>query len=235
MKVVLCLLALMMLGYPARAQDSDHLFFEGTLSSGDRSRESGEWYDAFPFKVLKGQQLRVRMESSDFDTYLIIKSPSGNSWDNDDFEGESVSQVDVIATEAGEYTIWASSYSSDMTGDYAITVDLGEVADIVTLQGRLDHSDNQALKGEYFDTHTFDSTAGVEIQVELMSLGFDGYLIVTAPSGSVWRNDDAGSTSQSRIGPVAGEQGKWRVDVTTVSEGEVGAYDVIISKIPAWE
>jgi len=232
MKLLLNLAVILILSCSAQAQDHERIDFEGSLSSGDQTLESGQWYDVFHFDALKGQKVVVRMESSDFDTYLYLNSPSGNSWDNDDYEGESVSQLEVIATEAGEYEIWASSYTSDMGGTYYIVVELGEVAEIVTIQGRLDHADTQALKGEYFDSHVFEITTDVQVQVELMSLGFDGYLIVTSPSGSVWRNDDAGSTSISRIGPVAGEQGKWRVDVTTVSEGEVGAYDVIVSKIP---
>ena len=209
--------------------------FNGSLGQGDLSRESGEWYDSYTFKVLKGQKFVATMTSGDFDTFLIIQSPSGNSWENDDFDGESVSQLDIIATEGGEWTAWASSYGAEMVGEYDLTIEPGIIVDVATTSGRLDHQDNQALKGEYYDTHTFDGSGDVQIQVELLSLGFDGFLILTSPAGNIWRNDDTGSTSMSRIGPVAGMDGKWRIDVTSASAGEVGAYDVIISQIPIGE
>ena len=75
------------------------------------------------------------------------------------------------------------------------------------------------------------SAMGGQVIVELLSLGFDGYLVVTGPSGEVHRNDDAGSTQLSRIGPLTGT-GKWRIDVTSNSAGETGAYDLRFIVIP---
>ena len=46
-----------------------------------------------------------------------------------------------------------------------------------------------------------------------------------SPAGETWRNDDADSMEQSRIGPLSGV-GEWTVYVTTSYPGGVGAYDL---------
>ncbi len=61
--------------------------------------------------------------------------------------------------------------------------------------------------------------------IQLTSLGFDGYLVVTRPDGVVVRN--GGSTPESmQVGPVPAMRGRWRVDVTSEAAGMVGAYDL---------
>jgi hypothetical protein len=171
------------------------------------------------------------MTSAAFDTYLVLRSPAGMETFNDDFEGSSVSQLEFLASEAGTWTVWASSYGSDMGGAYSLEINLGGTGKLETLSGRLDPSDTVALKGEYYDTHTIDRATADPFIVELTSLGFDGYLVVTAPSGQTWRNDDAGSQTLSRIGPIQGT-GAWRINVTSVAAEEVGAYDVRIMTFP---
>jgi hypothetical protein len=64
--------------------------------------------------------------------------------------------------------------------------------------------------------------------VELASFGFDGYLVVRAPDGQTWRNDDAGSASLSRLSDLPPMSGEWTVWVTTLGMEEVGAYDLRI-------
>ncbi len=203
----------------------------GNLATGDMTRDAGEFYDQYTFEVDGARKITVRLESDDFDTYLIVRSPSGLETTNDDFDGIRVSQVELWATEAGTWTVWATSYTGDTSGAYVYSAEQGESATVETIQGRLDHSDTKALKGEYFDTHSWETESAAPFMVELTSLGFDGYLVVTGPNGEVRRNDDAGSVQLSRIGPVTGS-GKWKFDVTTVSAGEVGAYDLRIIVLP---
>jgi hypothetical protein len=83
------------------------------------------------------------------------------------------------------------------------------------------------------DTHTFEGEAGTRYLIELTSLGFDGFLAVEPPAGDMLRNDDAGSTRLSRVGPTAAPKtGTWTVYVTTLGEDEVGAYDLRIIAMP---
>ncbi len=219
-----CLFALVL-----SAQAQTH---EGTLEASDPARNEGIRYDAYTFDASEAQLVRLRMTSDDFDTYLLVKSPSGIETFNDDFGGSSVSQMEFLASEAGTWTVWATAYGAGMGGPYVLDISLGGTGTIETLQGRLDPSDTVAIKGEYFDTLPFEVATDNLFMVELISYGFDGYLVVTSPSGEVWRNDDAESQMVARVGPLQG-RGSWRVDATSVSAGEVGAYDVKIITLPA--
>lgn len=229
MRALSVLALILFLSLPASGQA-----IMGSLDPGDSTRESGERYDVHTIQVDVTRKLTVRMEAvvaESFDTYLIIRSPSGIETINDDFDGQQVSQVEVWATETGTWTVWASQYNAEGGGAYRLTIDQGPQAQVQVIQGRLDYSDAKALKGEYFDTHSWDASSDDTIIFELLSLGFDGYLVVTAPSGQVWRNDDAGSTQLSRIGPVSGA-GKWRIDVTSNAVDETGAYDLRMIMLP---
>jgi hypothetical protein len=44
----------------------------------------------------------------------------------------------------------------------------------------------------------------------------------------MWRNDDAGGISLSRVGPLTGAAGDWTVYATSNGPEAVGAYDLRI-------
>lgn len=201
----------------------------GTLESGDETRsDSGQYTDSYDFDAEEGQQVTVNMSSDAFDTYLIVESPSGTRTENDDAGSTSESRVELIADAGGTWRAIATSYSSGDTGDYTVAIELGGLADVEVVEGRLDNRDTVTIKGEYYDTHTVSVTPGAQIFIELASLGFDGFLSVTTPGGQIHRNDDAGSTELSRVGPLSGEAGEYTVYATSVNADEVGAYDLRI-------
>ena len=133
--------------------------------------------------------------------------------------------------EGGEWAILASAFTMDLGGAYTIEVTLGGIAEMETISGRLDPSDEEALKGEYYDTHTIEIADETPFTLELVAFGFDGYLVARSPDGQVWRNDDAGDASLSRIGSLSGA-GTWTVTATTRFAGEVGAYDLHVIRVP---
>lgn len=222
------LLLLLALALPAAAQTHS-----GSLEDGDATRDFGEPYDPYTFEAEEGQQVTVRMEGTEgLDTYLVVRSPSGMEWTNDDFDGTNVSQVSLVAGEAGTWDVWASGFNSEARGPYTLDIALGGIAEVTTISGRLDPSDPQTIKGEHYDTLTIDAPESGTFTVELLCYGFDGFLRVTAPNGRMWRNDDAGSTTISRVENLEGMPGEWTVDVTTVGEGAVGAYDLRVLVFP---
>ncbi len=75
----------------------------------------------------------VDLRSSDFDTYLSVVTPSGQSIDNDDFESSiERSVIEVTLQESGRYRVIATSYSSDAVGDYALTLNRGTARSVAT-------------------------------------------------------------------------------------------------------
>lgn len=205
--------------------------FSGVLASSDPVWESSRHYDTYTIEVAQNQQVTVHMTSSEFDTYLIVRGPDGTTYTNDDYESQSVSHLEFLATAAGNWMVMASAYDMQGAGSYTVDVTLGAVGEVETMSGRLDPTDPEALKGEYYDTHTIEVSDDRSFTVELTSFGFDGYLVVRSADGETWRNDDAESTTVSRIGPLSGV-GTWTVIVTTASSDQVGAYDLKVIRFP---
>ena len=108
--VTICVLALFQTALVSQIGsgtiETGDLIHRGALEVGDQNRnESGQprFMDVYPFNVVVGQQVFVTLDSEDFDTYLILESPTGWSIDNDDFGSQGGSFVDLIATEAGTW------------------------------------------------------------------------------------------------------------------------------------
>jgi hypothetical protein len=220
MSLIARLAILATLTTPATAQP-----LRGSLAANDPVRPGGAFYDAYEFDAEQDEIVTVRMEATTFDTYLIVRSPSGAEQISDDFDGTMISQVELVAPEAGRWVAWASSYSAGTEGDYTLSIRRHATRNTELIQGRLDRQDAQALKGEYFDTHHFTSDGDGQVLFQLTSLGFDGYLVVTSPDGTITRVD--GATAENlHVGPLAGVRGRWRVDVTSQYAGMVGAYDL---------
>ncbi len=98
--------------------------FSGALDASDARLASGEFTEVHTFDGEAGEPVRVEMTSSDFDTYLLVASPSGEQVDNDDCApGEtSRSCVEFVMPEAGRYRVTATSYRPGETGRYALRI-----------------------------------------------------------------------------------------------------------------
>lgn len=97
--------------------------FRGDLSQGDQTLRSGEFVDAHSFRVRRGQRVTVRMESGEFDAYLIVLNTDGSQEDNDDIaQGNLNAEVTLTAAGDGELGIRATSASPGETGAYVIRV-----------------------------------------------------------------------------------------------------------------
>lgn len=99
---------------------------EGTLDSSDSVLESdGSLYDEYTFEGRKGQQVSIRLESSDFDPYVAVFGPNGSLvGENDDTsESNNNSFLRVVLPEDGSYRILVNAYDSKGRGDYLLRVD----------------------------------------------------------------------------------------------------------------
>ena len=100
---------------------------QGALASGDRQLESGEFFDEYTFMGRAGQRVVLTLQSTEFDTYLILIAPSGENTQNDD-DGENNTQRSRIRhqlTETGTWQVWVTSYGKGETGPYELTISIG--------------------------------------------------------------------------------------------------------------
>ena len=93
----------------------------GHLGVGDTVRANGAYQDSYAFGFLKYPVVEVT--SDDFDTYLIVESPSGLRFVNDDYHGDTRrSQLSPTLDEDGEYQVSVSSYTAGESGEYTLRV-----------------------------------------------------------------------------------------------------------------
>lgn len=213
--------------------------YNGALESGDRTLNSGEWYDAYTVAVSRGDSITVEMTSSDFDPYLIVRNTDGEQYDNDDYEGSAARSV-VILTAAGdgEITVNPTSYAPGMGGNYRVQI-VREGSGVQTASltsppqrhsGRLEQGDRELRSGEFYDTYSFEGRPGVTARVGLQSTDFDAYVIVVAPSGEQFENDDAeGQGTNSALELTLAEVGTYRVHATSFAPQTGGAYQLQIA------
>ncbi|HJL14417.1 MAG TPA: caspase family protein, partial [Sandaracinaceae bacterium LLY-WYZ-13_1] len=99
----------------------------GSLAQGDATLRSGELADTYRMSFTPRSSVRIRLDSSEFDTYLIVRSPSGHQQDNDDRAGGGLnSGLDIPVAEPGTYELTVTSYRPGETGRYTLSVTEGD-------------------------------------------------------------------------------------------------------------
>lgn len=84
----------------------------------------GTLYDQFTFCGKAGQQVKITLESTEFDPYLILVDPNQTILaENDDWDANSQnSQLIVVLPQAGTYTVVANAYRKEGRGQYTLVV-----------------------------------------------------------------------------------------------------------------
>ncbi len=96
----------------------------GALAAGDTTLTTGEFFDTYRFNLTLGQPVRVRALSTEFDTYLIVRTPSGPQRDNDDVSPQDRNAgLDYTPTETGAHQVLVTSYRPGETGHYQLTLE----------------------------------------------------------------------------------------------------------------
>lgn len=226
----------------------------GNLAQGDSQLQSGEFSDEYTFNLNAGSQVHIGLTSSEFDTYLIVQPPGGESQQNDDLaQGNTNSGIDLQVSQTGPYRVVVTSYRPGETGNYELRVDgaAGGTAATTpaansdsgaqtastttgsggfrTITGSLAQGDGQLQSGEFRDEFPIDLPAGAHVQLRAHSSQFDTYLIMQPPQGEQQDNDDASQgNTDSALEFVATTAGTYRVLVTSYRPGETGAYELTI-------
>ncbi len=97
----------------------------GRLRRNDEQLGSGEFYDRYTFTGSAGDGVTIAMESSDVDTYLILRGPGDFALDNDDGGGGTNSMLEATLPQNGTYTVLATTYAPGETGSYLLQITEG--------------------------------------------------------------------------------------------------------------
>ncbi|MEK9586546.1 MAG: hypothetical protein VW039_10180, partial [Halieaceae bacterium] len=95
----------------------------GSLSASDLARPGGAFMDVFSFEGTQGETALLELRSSEFDTLLLVRSPSGDVFENDDYNGDSGrSMLTLTVEQTGLFQVEVSSFARQETGDYTLTI-----------------------------------------------------------------------------------------------------------------
>ncbi|NEQ99005.1 MAG: tetratricopeptide repeat protein, partial [Cyanothece sp. SIO2G6] len=120
----------------ARAEPST-LTIEGSLSEASEVLNDGTYFNAHTFEAEAGDFVTITLSSDEFDTYVLLRDAEGNTIaQNDDSDGTH-SQIQMVLSTAGTYTIWANSYEAAATGVYTLVIQRQDLAEIEALEQRL--------------------------------------------------------------------------------------------------
>lgn len=223
----------------------------GALASGDEQLSSGEFVDNFTFTGETGDLVELRLSSSDFDPYLMLRGPEGASFENDDaVPGQPGALITATLPASGEYRVMATSFAPGERGTYSLHAagaqvtaqvrrsmrnDFGAVRSGATLSvsdpltGTLAASDHQLGSGEFYDLYTLNGAPGTPLAVRMRSEGFDTFLAAFDNNTFEASNDDdaAGRTTDSRIELLMPASGTLTLAASSYAGGEMGRYTIV--------
>jgi serine protease Do len=104
---------------------SANLRQQGNLGPGDRTLQDGSFFQEFSFQGQAGQSVRIRLESPDFDTYLMLLDEGRNRIaENDDANPNTTnSEIAARLPRDGVYTVLVNSFGPGERGRFLLTVD----------------------------------------------------------------------------------------------------------------
>ncbi len=203
----------------------------GHLGPDDSVLGSGEFVDEYSVDVREGQTVRAEVASQAFDTYVIVKTETGEQAEDDDCtDGETTRSCAELAADVdGRVRVLVTSFQPGETGDYEVSVWVdGQESAARALGTALRAGDEAMASGELFDRFVVQLEAGETRRVVVSSEAFDPYLIATGTGEARLENDDCADedTERACLELSADASGVWNVIVTSFRPGESGAYDL---------
>lgn len=220
----------------------------GELTDGDAVLEDESFYDLYTFRGEAGQRYAISMSSPSFDTYLHVGTGTGNDFSEiarDDDSGEGTdSRVLFTPDRDGVYSVQASSYASEATGDYSLSImEMAPPGPRVvlpiavggTVTGDIDESDAMSDDGVHEDWYSFRGEAGQRLATTLRSADFDAYLeLGTVDENGVFHSersdDDGGGGLDSRIVTTLENDGEYVIRASPLYTG-TGRYTLSLETL----
>ncbi|MGF1657766.1 MAG: serine protease [Verrucomicrobiales bacterium] len=193
-----------------------------------RGLEYAVAYEAF---FENGSTYRIRMESEDFDAYLLVHSDDEEiAAENDDYTSESSdSQLVFSPTASGRYVVVCTSFEAKEVGDYTLFCEkLPTFEQGFLVEGAIEELGKEEEQ-KYVYEHILEGRDGY-VSVEMQSGDVDSFLEIYGGETMLGQNDDASPASRDARVVVQLEKGRsYRVRATTFNEDEKGQFTLRIS------
>jgi hypothetical protein len=187
----------------------------------------------YPMKMVKDRAYLISLHSSQFDTFLFVKDPSGKTLAfNDDYGNTTTrSRILFFPPVTGNYDVGVSSYGPGETGDFSLTIQESTYSDALT---KTDSKDRYCL-GSYAKRHPVHLKALRSYTIRLESENTDKYdpflRIIDEFGNTVALNDDE-DEAQGRLNSLVTfntvSAGTYFIVATSYAPGQTGRYGVFI-------
>jgi hypothetical protein len=223
----------------------------GSIATDAPKAEDGTPYALYEYSGRAGERIRVKLESSAFDSFLAVGSSAapGCSEDckyDDDSGGELNAQLTYTLPASGKVQVRANSISGDASGDFTLTLtSLPDPTPARPQALRLDNETKGSL-GESsarddsdrpHDLWTISGRRNQEVMVRVNSDAFDTYAEFGQMQGNRFTSsasdDDSGPGLNARLSVTLDNNGRGAVKVTTPSGDAEGEYTVFVGEPPA--
>ncbi len=119
----------------------------GILAEGNATLDDGRLYDAYFFQGQAGQIVKITLDSTAFNTYLILEDASGEQIAvNNDGSNSANAEIVIQLLEEGQYRVFATAYSAGERGAYRLTIASANTADL-QLANRQNEADRLLAEG----------------------------------------------------------------------------------------
>lgn len=96
----------------------------GSLSRTSDSFDSGHRYEVIPLTMDRNDRVRVRVTSEEFDPHLLVISPTGEVFENDDENDFSrAAEVETRSRASGEWVVVVTSFWANAEGSYELRIE----------------------------------------------------------------------------------------------------------------
>jgi hypothetical protein len=211
----------------------------GELSNDDGLNDDSERADVYAFAATAGQRVEITLNASDFDAYLELFGPNGESLGEDDDGGDEGTNSRLVRTlaEAGTYTVQARALSEDGRGSY--TLKIIEAAPVPeptaigfgqTVQGEIKADGARDDEGRSYVAYRFRGEEGSRIQAIVRSGDFDAFVQLGKADGN-WEvlasdDDGLGEGTDSRLTFKLPTSGEYELRASPLGGGETGLFSV---------
>lgn len=99
----------------------------GRLEDQDALLGGERYLDMFAFTATENQEIRVELNSQELDAVLMLQTPNGETYDNDDYQDDiNRSVIELDSHESGRFRVGVTSYRPKDVGEYSISLSLKE-------------------------------------------------------------------------------------------------------------
>jgi hypothetical protein len=209
----------------------------------------------YTFSAKAGQRAAVTVTSLAFDAYVLLQGPGGIYIGEDDDSGGGLNaRFPAVGSVAlpidGTYSVYVSSSFPRETGAFSLRLELGEATSGAGTLPRViqacpatrgetltAEASREGRRGDLHrtDIYLLEGRVGQTLKVAIPEAAFDAVAYLIAPSGALIAfSDDTAAGNRPEIERVLTANGIYRLEVTSYSPFQYGAYTLNVEGCANW-